>query len=198
MKKIAIILNIVLFLAVAFLYYLQYSDKKTSEVKSVSSALINAKSNKPLIAYVDLDTLNEKIAFIKNNRKALVDEQKAIEVEWENGYRGLETKKNNFLKKGSSITQEQAEDFQSRLLEEQQTIDAKKQSSVQQLNQKSYKFMEEIQKKLKQFLEEYNQNKVFSYILTIGNGLDYMVYKDTSFNITNDVIEGMNKKLNAK
>jgi len=198
MKKIAIILNIVLFLAVAFLYYLQYSDKKTSEVKSVSSALINAKSNKPLIAYVDLDTLNEKIAFIKNNRKALVDEQKAIEVEWENGYRGLETKKNNFLKKGSSITQKQAEDFQSRLLEEQQTIDAKKQSSVQQLNQKSYKFMEEIQKKLKQFLEEYNQNKVFSYILTIGNGLDYMVYKDTSFNITNDVIEGMNKKLNAK
>ncbi len=198
MKKIAIILNIVLFLAVAFLYYLQYSDKKTSEVKSVSSALINAKSNKPLIAYVDLDTLNEKIAFIKNNRKALVDEQKAIEVEWENGYRGLETKKNNFLKKGSSITQEQAEDFQSRLLEEQQTIDAKKQYSVQQLNQKSYKFMEEIQKKLKQFLEEYNQNKVFSYILTIGNGLDYMVYKDSSFNITNDVIEGMNKKLNAK
>ena len=177
MKKIAIILNIVLLLAVAFLYYLQYSDKKTSEVKSVSSALINAKSNKPLIAYVDLDTLNEKIAFIKNNRKALVDEQKAIEVEWENGYRGLETKKNNFLKKGSSITQEQAEDFQSRLLEEQQTIDAKKQYSVQQLNQKSYKFMEEIQKKLKQFLEEYNQNKVFSYILTIGNGLDYMVYK---------------------
>ncbi len=198
MKKIAIILNIVLLLAVAFLYYLQYSDKKTSEVKSVSSALINAKSNKPLIAYVDLDTLNEKIAFIKNNRKALVDEQKAIEVEWENGYRGLETKKNNFLKKGSSITQEQAEDFQSRLLEEQQTIDAKKQYSVQQLNQKSYKFMEEIQKKLKQFLEEYNQNKVFSYILTIGNGLDYMVYKDSSFNITNDVIEGMNKKLNAK
>ena len=198
MKKTAIILNIVLFLAVAFLYYLVYADKKTSEVKSVSSALINAKSNKPLIAYVDLDTLNEKIAFIKNNRKALVDEQKAIEVEWENGYRGLETKKNNFLKKGSSITQEQAEDFQSRLLEEQQTIDAKKQYSVQQLNQKSYKFMEEIQKKLKQFLEEYNQNKVFSYILTIGNGLDYMVYKDSSFNITNDVIEGMNKKLNAK
>jgi len=77
-------------------------------------------------------------------------------------------------------------------------VDTKKQMLTQQLNEKSYKFLEDIQKQLKQYLEEYNQNKGYAFILTVGNGLDYMVYKDSSLNITNDVVEGMNEKLKSK
>ena len=50
----------------------------------------------------------------------------------------------------------------------------------------------EIQKKLKDFLTAYNEDKNFNYIFTTGNGLEYMVYKDSSLNITADVIKGMN------
>ena len=35
------------------------------------------------------------------------------------------------------------------------------------------------------------------YIFTTGTGMDYMVYKDSSMNITDDVIEGMNEKMKA-
>jgi hypothetical protein len=35
------------------------------------------------------------------------------------------------------------------------------------------------------------------YIITTGTGLDYMVYKDSTLNITNDVIKGMNEKMKA-
>ena len=57
--------------------------------------------------------------------------------------------------------------------------------------------MEDIQKKLKEFLADYNRQKRFTYILTAGSGLDYMVYKDTTLNITKDVINGMNEKIQA-
>ena len=57
--------------------------------------------------------------------------------------------------------------------------------------------MDDIQKKLKDFLAEYNQDKNFNYIFTTGNGLEYMVYKDSSLNITMDVVEGMNEKMKA-
>ena len=58
--------------------------------------------------------------------------------------------------------------------------------------------MEDIQTKLKDYLAEYNQEKNFQYIFTTGNGLDYMVYKDSSLNITGEVIEGMNEKLKSE
>jgi outer membrane protein len=55
--------------------------------------------------------------------------------------------------------------------------------------------MEEIQTKLKKFLEDYNKDKKYLYILTTGTGQDYMVFKDSSLNITTDVVNGMNEIL---
>jgi outer membrane protein len=53
--------------------------------------------------------------------------------------------------------------------------------------------MESIQKNLKQFLAEYNKEKKYQYILTTGSGLDYLIYKDSTLDITKDVIKGMNE-----
>lgn len=55
--------------------------------------------------------------------------------------------------------------------------------------------MDDIQKKLKDFLIDYNKEKKYLYILTTGTGLDYMVYKDSTLNITDEVVQGMNEKL---
>jgi outer membrane protein len=57
--------------------------------------------------------------------------------------------------------------------------------------------MEGIQKKLKEFLTEYNKDKKYMYIFTTGSGLDYMVFKDSTLNITRDVIKGMNEKMKS-
>ncbi|MBP9098438.1 MAG: OmpH family outer membrane protein [Ferruginibacter sp.] len=201
MKNLSLVLNVVLLVAVGVLYYLHFSGKTPSSSKSVMAAVpkpVITGNGQVAIAYVELDSLNENITYIKTKRKELEAEQRSIETEWENGYRGLEAKKDNFLKKGNAITQEMAQEFQGQLLQEQQQIDEKKQNLSQRLNEKSYKFMDDIQKKLKDFLAEYNSLRNFTYIFTTGTGLDYMVYKDSSLNITADVIAGMNEKMSAK
>lgn len=202
MKNASLLLNAILILAVGFLYYKVFNDKKTTPAPAHAAKNIPASENtdRPPIAYVELDSLNENITYIKNKRKELEAEQKAIENEWENGYRGLEAKKNNFIKaKGNNITQEEAEKFQNELLQQQQQIDMKKQNATQRLSQKSLSFMEDIQKHLKDYLDDYNKDKNYMYILTTGTGLDYMVYKDSTLNITKEVVDGMNEKLkNAK
>ena len=200
MKNLSVILNVILIVAVGILYYLHFSGKSTGTKKSAMAAVPKAVvtgNGQPVIAYVELDSLNENITYIRTKRKELEAEQKAIETEWESGYRGLEAKKDNCLKKGNAITQEMAQQFQGELLAEQQKIDEKKQSLSQRLNEKSYKFMDDIQKKLKDFLNEYNSQKNYTYIFTTGTGLDYMVYKDSSYNITADVIAGMNEKMST-
>ena len=200
MRSYLIAVNVLLVAAVIFLFIKIYSP--STIVKSDSSSKVspnNAGSLKNAsIAFVELDSLNEKINFIKDRRKELEVEQKAIETEWQNGYRVLENRKNEFLNRGSSITQQDAEKFQGELLQQQQRVDERKQGLTQKLSEKSYKFMDDIQKKLKDFLNEYNKTKNYQYILTTGTGLDYMLYKDSTFNITTDVIKGMNELMSTK
>ena len=199
-KNLSLFINVVLLAAVGYLYYYNFSGKKsvtpTSNNESQAS-LSNGNYSRAPIAYVELDSLNENITYIREKRKELEIEQKSIETEWEAGYRNLEAQKNNFLKKGASITQDEAQQFQGQLMQQQQQIDGKKQMLNQKLGEKNFNFMDDIQKKLKEFLTAYNKDKKYMYILTTGTGLDYMVYKDASLNITNDVIKGMNEKMKS-
>lgn len=197
MKNISLVLNIILLLAVAYLFYYDFSGKRTEAVAAKISGNNQPafNGNRPPLAYVELDSLNEKITFIRERRKELEAEMKSIEQEQENSYRGLQAQKDNFLKKGAAITEEEAQVFQNKLMDQQQKIDARKQELSQKLNEKSFGIMEGIQKKLKEFLADYNKDKKYMYIFTTGTGLDYMVFKDSSLNITNDVIKGMNEKM---
>lgn len=200
MRPFLIVVNFILIIAVVFLYLKVFKNTTTKKTEP-SSNLINNNSGKlknASIAFVELDSLNEKIGFIKDRRKELEIEQKSIETDWQNGYRGLENRKNVFLKRGNSITQQEAEKFQGELLQQQQQVDEKKRNLTQKLSEKSYKFMDDIQKKLKDFLNEYNKTKNYQYILTTGTGLDYMLFKDSTFNITKDVIKGMNELMSNK
>lgn len=199
MKNLSMALNVVLILAVGILYYLHFSGKKTVDAKPkiMAPKITGSETGHTAIAYVEMDSLNDNIIYIKTKRKELEAEQRKIETDWDNSCKVLENKKDEFLKKGNSITQEMAQQFQGELLQEKQQIDDKRQSLSQQLNERSYKFMDDIQKKLKDFLGEYNSQRNFTYIFTTGTGLDYMVYKDSSLNITADVIAGMNEKMSS-
>ena len=200
MRPFLIAVNSLLIIAVIFLYVKVYKKNTDKKIESLSNVVNNNTSNQKnaTIAFVELDSLNEKIGFIKDRRKELEIEQKGIETDWQNGYRGLENRKNVFLKRGNSITQQEAEKFQGELLQQQQQVDERKRNLTQKLSEKSYKFMDDIQKKLKDFLNEYNKTKNYQYILTTGTGLDYMLYKDSTFNITKDVIKGMNELMVTK
>ena len=200
MKNFSLLLNIVLVAAVGFLYYYDFSGKKAEAVAAKISnnyMAMDSSGHRPPLAYVELDSLNENITYIKERRKELETEMKAIEQEQENGYRGLQVQKDNFLKRGAAITDQEAQVFQGKLIEQQQKIDSRKQELSQKLNEKSFGIMEDIQKKLKGFLTDYNKDKKYMYIFTTGTGLDYMVFKDSTLNITNDVIKGMNAKMKA-
>jgi len=149
----------------------------------------------PVIAYVELDSVNNNVAFIKQQKDELDAEQKSIASNYENQYRELEAEKDNFLKRGNAITQQEAQDFQQKLLQKQQEIEADKQERSEQLAEKGAKVMEDMQSKVKDFLNDYNQQKKYTYILETGTGLDYLLYKDSTLNITQDIVKGLNDKM---
>lgn len=198
MKHISIVLNVFLLLALAVLYYLHFAGRECQEGKKVirrAAVIKDSASGGISIAYIEMDSLFDRIPYIKNQKKDLEQEQRSIESEWEAGYRGLEARKNDFLKKGSSITEQMAQEFQGQLLDQKDKIDIQKDARLQKLSEKQYRFMEDFQSKLKRFLREYNEQKQFAYIFSSGTGLDYLAYKDPACDITDDVVAGMNELL---
>lgn len=200
MNKIYTPLLIILICAVGLLFFKVYNNPQTHVASSnyKSNDTTNAHAALASIAYVELDSLNENITYIKNRRQELERKQKAIETEWKNSMNSLQIRANDFQKNAGSKTQQDAEKLQQELGQLQQQIEGKKQQQTQDLSQESYTFLEEVQKKLKTYISDYNKDKKYKYILTTGNGMDYMIYKDEASNITTEVIVGMNKLLNEK
>ena len=199
MKQFSTILNIILLLAVGYLYFIHFSgSKKENLASNAVTKHVDSCLGEPIIAYVDLDSLNNNVNFIKLRKKELEVEQNNIANEYESAYRDMENEKNNFLKRGNAITQKEAEDFQAKLMQRQQQIESTKQSKAQNLAQKGAKIMEDLQAKMKGFLSEYNKDKKYTYILATGTGLDYLFYKDSSRNITTEVVKGLNEMMNKK
>ncbi len=202
MAKLSSTLNIVLLFAVAVLYYLHFSGKKKEEAaqkKPAAQALpVTNAASFPTTAYVDFDSINTNVAFIKQNKKELEEEQTQIITEYKNACRQQEIEKANFIKRGSSITQKEAEEFQNKWLGTQQEIEGAKQSKGQQLADKGSKLMDKIQSTIKDFLKDYNKDKNYTYIFATGAGYDYLFYKDSSQNITPEIITGLNEKMTLK
>ena len=200
MKNLSVVLNVILLAAVGYLYYYNFSgSKKGKIILDTGNALKTGDSGiyKPQIAYVELDSLNENIVYFKQRRKELELQQKGIEAEITNDYKALEAKQNNFIQKNPNASPEDVQNIRVQLAQGQQDIETKKQTQTQMLNQKSFELMESIQKKLKEFLAEYNKEKKYHYILTTGGGMDYIILKDSTLDITKDVIKGMNEKLKS-
>ncbi|HMG82287.1 MAG TPA: OmpH family outer membrane protein [Ferruginibacter sp.] len=200
MKKSQVILNVVLAVAVIVLFFLYFlGGKKACLANGRGECSIvkdSAGATRPRIAYVELDSLNDEVTFIKERKTELEGEQTDMENDYNNAYRQLEAEKNNFLKRGAAITQPEAEAFQQKLIQQQQQIEADKQARSQKLAEKGSQVMEGIQKTLKDFITGYNKDKKYTYILAVGTGLDYMLYKDSTLNITSDVVKGLNDKMN--
>jgi outer membrane protein len=202
MKQVYPILQWILLAGVVGLYILHFSNsgKKVGSktITAVASASPASAPNGMIIAYFDMDSLNEQIPYVRDQRKLLESEQNAIANEYENAYRNMENEKNNFLKKGESITQQEAEAFQEKLMRRQQEVENSKQSRSQQLARKGAEVMEKMQKELKDFLANYNKEHHFAYIMASSSSMDIFLYKDSALDITKEIVAGMIERLSKK
>ncbi len=202
MKQLSTVLNIVLLVAVGVLFYLHFSSspsKKENIAEKSSTRHVDSCLGAPVIAFVDLDSLNANVDYIKSKKKEIESEQNSISSEYNSSYKQMENDKNDFIKKkGNTMTQNEAEEFQAKLMQRQQQVENTRQIKTQNLAQKSAGIMESMQRDLKAFLNEYNKDHKYTYILATGTGLDYVLYKDSANNITKDVVKGLNEMMNKK
>jgi outer membrane protein len=197
MKKLSIVINIVLFLAVIGLYFLHFSGGKKNIKNYVSGSIAGVPSQS--IAYINIDSVIFKFNMFIDRREELMDKQKSAEAElnskggqYEKGARDFQDKVNKGL-----ITRATAEQMQQSLLQQQQELVSLRDKLQSNLMEEEQVMNRQILDYITKFLEENKSEYNYQYILGKNFG-SVVLYSDTSLDITQKVLDAINKKYKAE
>ena len=191
MKNWLLVLNIILLIAVAILFYLHFSSKKTGVPSGKYSEKNTKLSNNSFkFAYFDMDSVENNFYMVKDVKDELNKKEAAINIEVNNMQKEYNQKVNEYQTKGSSMNQVQSEAATKDLMQMQEQMRNHKQNLDQEYQDFYMRRMGDVKTKIEEFLKEFNKDKKYSFILSSDPGLFY--YKDTIYNITRDLVAGLN------
>lgn len=146
------------------------------------------------VAVVDIDTLADKCNYCKDGQKALEVKKNALTKQFNAKTQSLQNAVINFQKKaqaGQFTSQQEAQKQQAALQKQQQDLQVFQERIERDLAKAQQEYQDKLRKDLNTFLKEYNKDGRFRVIISKSG--DNVLYTDPSVDITNDVIEGLNK-----
>ncbi|HAN39851.1 MAG TPA: hypothetical protein DCQ29_13185 [Chitinophagaceae bacterium] len=196
MKQISTIVQAILAVAVAVLFYLHFTNKaNTTVVTKNADGTTSVTNNK--IAYFELDSLENQYTYFKETRNYL----RGKDDEFSRRLNSLKLQYENKLKeanaKGPSMTQAEQTAFQQELMRIQESYRQTEQEGAQEMQALSLQKMQEVKKTIQDFLKTYCEGKGYAYVFASSEN-DYLYYKDSAQNITNELIAALNKQYKEK
>jgi outer membrane protein len=196
MKIALYIVNGVLLIAVGVLFYLFLTEKKNN--KSASSVLhsknwTDTSKSPTRIAYFEWDSI-ENQKFYKDMQNELNRKREEVDQKKMKLSQIYQERFDSYNKKPmSQIESDRATQDMQQL---EQNLRAQADKYDQDLNEFVLRKKMEFNNKIRSFLKEYNQDKGFTYI--IANEPGFIFYRDSAYNITPDVVAGLNQIFGKK
>jgi outer membrane protein len=198
MKNILPAITAILAVLVGVLFYLHFKNHSQIDKINTKVAGNDTAANRPLkIAYVDLDSIQEKYDYYREKMTEFEKKKEGADRDLNNSFQRIENERIAFVQKGNAITQVEAEAFQRDYARKMQNLEQQKANMERQIQEEGIKTMEELKKKINAFLTDYNTTKSYSYIFSYSSGINVLFYKDTAYNITNEVVDGLNQAYKA-
>ncbi len=193
MKKLSVALFVILFLAVAALFFLQFSGNK--KVNKSTPAGTSANVTASGIAYVNIDTVVFKFNMYSDRREELLGKQKKAEAElnskgtqYEKGVKDYQDKVNKGL-----VTRATAAEIEQSLYQQQQELVSLRDKLQSDLVEEDQVMNRQILEYITTYLEENKEE--YNYLYIFGKSFGSVVlYGNSAFDITQQVLEGLNLK----
>ena len=147
------------------------------------------------IAYVEVDSLMTQYDFAKDYSVTLQKKSNNARNTLTQKGNALQAAMNNFQQKINNNgfqSREQAASVQNAIQRQQNDLQELQARLENELATETAKFNEALRDSLQNFLKDYNADKKFDLILTKQG--DNILYAAKRFDITNDVINGLNKR----
>lgn len=142
------------------------------------------------VAYIDLDSLQNNYSYYKKLKTEFEKKQSLANDEIINLQKKYQSRAVQLQQKGQSMTQAEQESAMQEINKMQQDLQEKKQEIDNDLYSYNSKMKDDILNRIQNFLKQYNKDEKYAYIFSYEPG--FMFYKDSTLNITNDVIAGLN------
>lgn len=189
MKQVSLIINIVLAIALAVLYYFHFSNKTSNEQpESGTSGVIGDLK----IAYINSDTVLKHYDYFKVNREKLEAKGKQMDTDFRNRAQGLQREITSYQNSAGNLTRNQAMAVEEDLAKKQQNLRVYQESLSQELAAEENKLNQELYQRVTSYLKEYGAQEgihaVFKYDVTSD-----LLFAGNTLDITQQVIAGLNE-----
>jgi outer membrane protein len=200
MKNGLLVWNVILTLVAGYLLYAQFSKKGNGKVAAKNAAKDSLSINKPFrIAYFEMDSVQANTQLVKEVQGEIEKREKEYTgqlSQYESAYRNKLQEYQQKEKAGAMTTQADYEKAQVDLKQLEDRLKSKRQELDQQYQDFVMRSQLSLKKSIEEFVARYNETKQYSYIVSYEQGLFY--YKDTVYNITTDIIKGLNDEYKSK
>ncbi|KAA9353846.1 OmpH family outer membrane protein [Larkinella humicola] len=194
MKNASLVLNAVLAVAVAVLYYLHFSDKNTTDPVAATTTK-SAPVRKTV--YVNVDSLLTNYDYFKDTRKVLESKRFQLDNELNNKGRSLQNEVAFFQQRAQTMTMEQGRATEAALQKKQQDLVAYRDRVVQQLAEEEQKKNEELYNQIHDYLKKVNKQNQYDFVMGYSRG-GGILFADTTLDATKSIIGGLNKEYQQK
>lgn len=162
----------------------------------------NAQPEEPTelkIAYVELDTLMSQYQLYKDYSEVLTRKGNNIQKTLAQKQRALENHAAAVQKKYESnefTTRDEVERAQASIQKEQNDLAELADRLQSEFAMEQARINEEARDSIQSFLKRYNKTKKYDYVLVKAG--DNLLIANPKFNITNDIVKGLNKRYKVK
>lgn len=205
MKNLSLIINGVLAIAVAILFYQVHSlknngvssENSSSEV-AVKPTIVTSATNlaDAKIAYVNTDSINEHYDYIADFTKVIRSKKATLESQMQSMTAKFQQEYEAFQQSAQAGVAPQAElQKQQASLERQQQELANKELQMQNLGIELEEKNMELNKSVKDYLVKINNGR-FDYILSYSDLMPTILLTNPKLDITTEVLKGINEEYN--
>lgn len=146
------------------------------------------------IAYVEVDSLMSQYKFCKDYTLLMTKKGQNIRTTLAQKSRALQAAAADFQQKvqANLYTRERAEQIQAALQKQQADLQTLQERLSSEFDAEQNKYNNALRDSLQGFLKQYNKSKTYSLILSKAG--DNILYADKAYDITSDVVNGLNKR----
>lgn len=197
MKRTKYILNGFLALAMAFIFAQCAENKETASTASSPAAV---SSGNLKIAYVEIDSLLTKYRYWNDLNELMIQKEENIRTTLNEKAKELEKEMREFQRKlenNGFASRERAEQENLRLAQKQRDLQQLQEKLANDLQTENQKNSLQLRDSINSFLKIYNKDKGYSLIIS-NTGFDNLLYADQAFNITSEIVDGLNARYNPQ
>jgi outer membrane protein len=185
MKNLSISLNVVLLVAVGFLYFKIYSSEETNVV-------ISGQAAQSKIVYVNSDSLMENYPLYQTIKKSMEKKRDSLDLVFRQRGESLQKEIENYQQTGAMLSEGDRAKKEEDLNRRQQAYVSDRDATLEKLTKEEDTMTDSLHNELMTYVKAFNKKHGYDFIFgyTRGGGI---LYTNDSLNITQALTKGFKK-----